>query len=230
MKFNAENVIRYEQYEGVAEKAAREYNENILRKVFEHPDFHFGEGNSADVYFIPDAPNLCIKVISRNKTQKNYEAGRIKILPHNSVQECKLTALAASASTHAIIPMPLFVFEVEVPENDDFLEVICMQRLDAVTVEEVLSGEKPLPEHFDIESFSAQLGGFLSDIHEARIYHQDLHTGNVMIDNKTGALGVIDFGASQQVWGGEEISRVDESCKKDLLKKLRQYLVDNIVH
>lgn len=227
MKFNPENIIVYEQYREKAEQSAREYDEGILRAVFEHPDFHFGEGNSADVYFLPEAPDLCVKVISRNKTKKNYDLGRIKILPHDSVQECKLTALAASSTKNAIIPMPLFVFEVEVEEGDDLLDVICMQRLDAVTVEEVLSGYKPLPKNFNLESFFGQFEKFLDDIHEEGIHHQDLHGGNVMIDNATGGLCVIDFGASKKVWGGEETPKIDESCRKTLMKELRQYVIDN---
>lgn len=227
MKFNPEKVVYYEEFREKAEQAAREYNEQILRTVLESPEFCIGEGTSADVYFIPDAPNLCIKVISRNKTSKNHEAGLIQILPHTSVEECRLTALAASTSTHVRVPKPLFIFEVESPETNDILDIICMQKMDAVTVDEVLSEAKPLPEAFNLESFSEKLELFLNDIHEARLYHQDLHGGNVMIDNKTGEPCVIDFGASYEGWAEEDTLNRDESSKKTLIKKLHQYLVDN---
>ncbi len=76
--------------------------------------------------------------------------------------------------------------------------IIKMERLDAVTLGDVMHHGATLPENFDFEIFFKKLKEYLIAIHlQGKFYHNDFHMGNIMIDKKTGDPRVIDFGKSK---------------------------------
>ncbi|MCX6762199.1 MAG: phosphotransferase, partial [Candidatus Moranbacteria bacterium] len=55
----------------------------------------------------------------------------------------------------------------------------------------------------DLNNFFAELNDFLRILHTNRIYHRDLHEGNIMIDDK-GKPWIIDFGDAVRAFSEEE--------------------------
>ncbi len=109
-------------------------------------------------------------------------------------------------------------------------------------MDDVLQGRADLPVNFDLASFRNDLVDFVQKIHEAGIYHRDLHEGNIMIDKETGEIYVIDFGAASEFYGEPEpgergpyhvmkdgVDRKltsDEAMVKSVVKKLSLTIVN----
>jgi serine/threonine protein kinase len=81
---------------------------------------------------------------------------------------------------------------------------LVMEQLNAVSVRDIFEGKEELPQLFDFESFFKKLEHFVVEMHEAGVYHRDLHEGNIMIDKVTGAPYVIDFGTGIKTFRGDE--------------------------
>jgi serine/threonine protein kinase len=76
------------------------------------------------------------------------------------------------------------------------VRAIAMERLHAVSVEDVLDDRAPLPEAFEYDRFLTALEAYVQELHDRGYYHRDLHAGNILIDRETGMPYVIDFGMS----------------------------------
>jgi serine/threonine protein kinase len=81
-------------------------------------------------------------------------------------------------------------------EITDDLEVLLMETMDAVSVDDLMRKGGLPPDGFDYEKFCAQIQDFIASMHERKLYHRDLHAGNVMVERGTGRPVIIDFGRS----------------------------------
>ena len=82
------------------------------------------------------------------------------------------------------------------------LKYLLMERLNAVSIEDIACGRAEIPESFNFDKFSVSLRKYIEDMHNIfNIYHRDLHEGNIMIDKVTGMPYVIDFGTSKEFYG-----------------------------
>jgi serine/threonine protein kinase len=119
--------------------------------------------------------------------------------------------------------------------TDDF-EVLLMETMDAVSVDDLITKRELPPEGFDHERFCLEIQAFLDSMHSDRLYHRDLHAGNVMIERGTGRPVIIDFGRSglstpddaytEEVRPGQKIHFIqDEQMFRDKVKTpLAEYL------
>lgn len=88
--------------------------------------------------------------------------------------------------------------------SNETVRAIAMERLNAVSIEDVLWGREVLPNAFNIDVFSMALAQYMRFLNEKGIYHRDLHGGNVLIDTQTGMPYVIDFGHATRSIGGDD--------------------------
>lgn len=107
-----------------------------------------------------------------------------------------------SVGTSVKIPRPDARISIQGKESgdgyevaDDF-EVLLMETMDAISVEDLIRTGESLPKNFNYEQFCKDADEFIAKMHEGKLYHRDLHAGNVMIDRTTGSPVIIDFGRS----------------------------------
>ncbi len=176
-------------------------------------------GNSLEDIPVLEAQPLAIQKIVENIAKGRHEdlgqgkAGRViaserlpndicyKIMFPSDQVPPETNDIATEASIQDSIHELGEMFGVKVPEVFYFIQngttrAIAMERFDAITLHDMLSGKEAVPELFDADVFYKSLSSYLQSIHEKGYYHRDLHDRNVMIDKKTGMPRVIDFGSS----------------------------------
>lgn len=188
-----------------------------------------GEGLSARV--IASARNVgqCYKVFFPPERQPS---GTNDIAVEAELQDA-VSKLGPVAGVH----VPSVRFFVK----NKTVRAIAMERIDGVSIKDVLERGAALPPSFDAARFFSSLRSFLNAMHERGYYHRDLHGGNVLIDNETGMPWVIDFGHGTHTISDEGVYQEeivetgrkkvivllsDEEAPKLLEKKLTAYIAD----
>lgn len=143
-----------------------------------------GEGKTATVYICEKDPWSCYKIISTSYYP------RLKV-----DQEMKFMDEAIKLGIR--VPLPIF------STIDGNMEALAMERVNGQSIKEIIEDDLGLPENFDLDNFFTELNDFLRILHTNRIYHRDLHEGNVMIDDK-GKPWIIDFGDASRSFSEEE--------------------------
>jgi serine/threonine protein kinase len=136
-------------------------------------------------------PEICYKIAKAEITPR----GRNSMDVEAELQSIAYDALN-SPSSRIHVPQPFY--------QTDFgsIKLIAMEKLPAKTVDDILRGLGAVPEWLDIDEFCADLEAALDVLHAARVFHRDLHIGNVMLSQATepptsGPHGyIIDFGLS----------------------------------
>lgn len=202
-----------------------------------------GEGQTAEVHHVDINEKHCFKIICRQKhysTVKVSRSGQPLQKYHPLPVEARFLADLQGLDRDVRVPRPYYSVVRKTTDEDEHtfdegeLSVLAMERLDAVSIREIIEGELPLPGNFEIESFFDKLRNFVERMHnERRIHHRDLHWGNVMV-GEGGEPFVIDFGCAahgndEEIYaessGGtltrftKDIDNVDRTERK-----LRQYL------
>ncbi len=99
------------------------------------------------------------------------------------------------------VRVPALIAYIQNEETKD--KYIIMERIMGPSFEDIIERNVALPENYDHTSFWKELNRQLKLMHDANIYHRDLHKGNIMID-KDGGPAIIDFGTAGRSWGSEE--------------------------
>lgn len=102
----------------------------------------------------------------------------------------------------------------QVFDKESKRQYIVMERVNGLSIKDLIREKKDLPENFDLEIFIEKLSRVINAIHESNIIHRDLHAGNVMIDEK-GEPVVIDFGMSS--YGSPHMEKAYE---KEITKRI----------
>jgi|GEM_PF-2136406 len=187
------------------------YEENLCKlaeRIFIDEN-HIGDGNTADVFTIPEMTNVCCKKLNGN------------VNPINSLEEeAKFLEEVGAFSDKVIIPTPVVAIEVkkhvkkrnlrgEIVQASIRENALLMKEIDGVSIEDLLEGrvENPLEflSNFNADVFFADLGDFIDKMHQESIHHRDLHPGNIMIERGTMKPVVIDFGHAAKNHGDENI-------------------------
>ena len=183
-----------------------------------------GQGMTAEVCFLASNDRLCLKIY---KTKVEEVEGLFFLSPED---ELYMQNRASFIKGDARSPKVYCAFEDN--EEKGGLKYLLMERLNAVSVEDVACGRAELPEKFDFDRFSVALKKYIEDMHSFDVYHRDLHEGNIMIDKVTGMPYVIDFGTSKEFYGegdpyevvkGNVVERrtSDEGMIKKVLSRLK---------
>jgi len=103
---------------------------------------------------------------------------------------------------------------VEIMEGKTY-QAILMEQLDAVNLQEIINGRKPVPEKFELDHFFDSLDGFIQDMHsEKDILHNDLEFRNIMVDNETGTPYLVDFGMAEDLSRYDNLTRARKEDKE----------------
>jgi len=175
---------------------------NLLQKFVEEGSRKIGKGLSAEVHYYGENKKACVKIIS----DKTLDSTR-KI--NSSIEEADFQERAFDLIDDVegvIVPKPYFEHEFKNETGDvtEELNVMCMERLNAVSLEEILDYKKDLPTSFNFENFFNNLKKGITRLHENNIHHRDLRPGNVMVDLETGNPCIIDFGLSVESIGEDD--------------------------
>lgn len=146
-----------------------------------------GEGRNAIVYVAEGAAfeNVCLKKI-RPKPE---------LLANTIDQEHQFQIDAKKAGVRT----PLSLVSIE---SDKGIYLI-MERVIGPTAMQVSDDPRLAPPNFDYKTFCEALKLEIQKLHKARIYHRDLHAGNVMIDKNDGLPWIIDYGTAIISDGGD---------------------------
>lgn len=152
-----------------------------------------GLGHAGRVIASVRHPNICYKVMFP-----------LDLLPEgtNDISvETDLQDEISSLGTIAGVRAPkVFSFV-----HDGKLRAITMERLNADTLRDIMSGKVDMPRDFDFDIFFDGLQLFIDSMNEAGYYHRDLHDGNIMVDRDTGMPYVIDFGLATKTSVPEDV-------------------------
>ncbi len=167
-----------------------EYAKNIFIK-----ENIYDSGNFSEIFLSNDAnSNICFKKI------KPF------VKPTNDVwEEADFLNRVHSLSKNSdvMVPKPIFALKAMIKYNKDSRpierQVIAMSFMDAYKMEDVIESKNNarLPDNFDVDKYFSSLRGFVQQMHNNGIYHADLFSRNIMIDKKTSAPVLIDFGESR---------------------------------
>lgn len=216
-------MVHFEELEGVAEKklsttkrveVTPEYGaesderaESIRREfiayvehLHQEGEHLIGKGSLAEVYPLEANANICVKVVNDSKEFGTISPLRVGARFYNSSHiEAQFLSDTQHISKEVGVPKPYYSVEYSIADpkgNMANISALAMERLDAVSIEEVVSGREDMPAAFNSKTFWAHLRDFVTDMHEKHIYHRDFHGGNIMIGKKDGRPYVIDFGAA----------------------------------
>lgn len=170
------------------EKRLHEYL-SLIKETFDNQDNYMDHGGAAKVYSFAER-EVCIKIMKNRHLSQSKEMFNLGNKP--------IVEFALMERLHDFkkggVRSPVAEACVESGESS----MIIMEKLDAVNVQHVLNGSEEMPESFDREKFCESLEEYIDGLHEEKgIAHMDLFPRNVMIDRKTGAAYVIDFGRSE---------------------------------
>jgi serine/threonine protein kinase len=209
-------------------KTFYERNKKIIEKLLEEIKNKLGEGATAEVYFLDSNEEICLKILKPAKE-----------LPYHVPLEQEMNFLSQLQNIDEEVRVPKPYLTADYSENGDenAIRFLLMEKLNALSIRDILEGKGELPAGFSIATFKEKISNFLEKMHEKNIYHRDLHGGNIMIDNKTGDLYVIDFGASVKGFGSDNpYTEVrlkdslsfteDEVNLTELCLTLKKYMVD----
>ncbi len=185
----------------VNEREVLQHVESLLEKQTNQ----IGKGRTAEVHFVETNDKICYKIICRSehfstiqKSSKDSPGSMYHPLP----VEAEYLESLQDIRSDVRVPRPLYTIErhrtgEEVDAiNEERLSILAMERLNAVSVRDVLEDKEPLPQAFNKQRFFEKLRDFFERMHEKSIHHRDAHDGNIMIDRETGEPYLIDFGSA----------------------------------
>ena len=235
--FSPSNIEGVEKDENMEKfnKELDKLTEQLVEDILNHKNGEFlGKGMSASVYLPEQNKEICFKIICYRETAGKGEAlgaairdaSRINvtthILPHDAEQGYLLPDYEGEffSELHEIkddvsVPRP-FSSATYIREDwgkgymiKEHIHILGMERLNAISLEDILEGKAKLPAKYDHDAFFVKLRKFVKKMHEEQhVYHRDLHQGNIMVNIDTGNPHIIDFGKSTR-------DTEDEAYKKD---------------
>lgn len=178
--FKVENVKR------LIDSREAENIEDCILKVELHAN-PIGEGNNATIY-IPENESLQSVCIKKGKEKQ-------MMIFNNIDDECQFQKECKDLK----IRTPLTLLSMTTKEKEDYF---IMERINGYSIKEILKDIKLLPKKFDYETFCKSLTEQIEKMHNNGIYHRDIHSGNIMIDEE-GLPVIIDFGTAVRGSGSD---------------------------
>lgn len=220
--FKLESITENQSVEeNIRDMVRRQYKtaEDLLNDITKR----LGQGMTAEVCFLASNDKLCLKIY-KNKVEE--VEGLFFLSPEDELyMQNKASFIEGEARSPKVY--------CSLEDQEGGLKYLLMERLNAVSIEDVACGRAELPESFDFHKFSVALKKYIEDMHDVfNVYHRDLHEGNIMIDKVTGMPYVIDFGTSKEFYGegdpyeviiGSIVERKtsDEGMIKKVLERLK---------
>lgn len=199
---------------------------SLVKEAFDDQGNYIDHGGTAKVYSFGERA-VCIKIMKDRHLSANKEMYDLGNRP--------IVEFALMEHLHDFkkggVRSPVAEACIESGESS----MIIMEKLDAVNVQHVLNGSEGMPESFNFEKFCGSLEEYIDGLHQEKgIAHLDLFPRNVMIDRKTGAPYVIDFGRSEllnNLSDEEKQKSMDDDWNKydELYLSLESFLENEMV-
>lgn len=177
-----------------------------IGEIVSQGETKIGEGFTATVHSDPENPDICYKVLKHIPRNGFMTASGKTVFVNNVSKEEEYLNKLHEIADEIKVPKPLYSIEVKDTDkikDGNIFQVLAMERLNAYSFREIMEGKKNFPEKFLKEGgnflklFFRKVEKFVEKMHTyTKIYHRDLHTGNIMIDLEEGCPCVIDFGMS----------------------------------
>jgi len=169
-----------------------------------------GFGGNAEILSMPRGPfgGICLK---RLKELTAFQENDLD-------KEFEIQVLANSGEVVTPFSM-LLVEDIETKKK-----FIIMERVRGFSIEDVLQRRKTLPSNFNMDDFFKKLKKQIDKLHSVGVYHRDLRSGNVMINEYLDPV-IIDFGASVVSTSGEAGMSVYEDVVSIYNEKKGQYQI-----
>ena len=188
MKFKEPQVpLKIETAKKIIETSETERLERCIQNHELNAKLH-KQGGNAEIYTSPNPvyKNICLKKIK----------DRPQILYNNVDNEMSFQIKVRALG----IKTPLPLLSVETKDGRKF---ILMEFIKGETVSDILNKPSLLPKKFNYEVFCKAPEEAVAKMHQAGIYHRDLHSKNVMIEKSTGLPVIIDFGTATEGSGSD---------------------------
>ncbi len=181
-----------------------------------------GEGKAAEVYSRTPESISCVKF--------NLSSG----ISFNNI-DMELEILDTLYEAGISVPEPIGIARGE-------FDMLIMEKMEASSLEDYIKGVNrfELPKDFDVDVFFDKCTAEMQKMHDAGVYHRDLHLGNILI-SKEGNPIFIDFGDSKKkylsdedVYKGDSINGFiryipDEDSLKSSKKDFKKYLEEGAI-
>lgn len=180
-----------------------------------------GEGGYATVVASPTDDVIEMPTEVCYKIAKDVYAPDLSSLAKEAEVQEDVFEVLGNLNNNIGVPQPIYLSEI------GNTKVFAMEKLPALSLKDLKDGKGQVPEWFDIDLFCMQLRDFIDQLHEKRLYHRDLHEGNIMIrqSDEEPADGkhsyVIDFGFSDYC-----DDQLENPYQKEVNGKVFTYLED----
>lgn len=222
-----------------------------------------GEGNAANVFY-PEkgSSETCFKIFHdeafpmpksdegisnwrKRMQEKRFPFRPITTLGNRPAEEARITNKARKVLEGNDVKVPFvyahFDLERDFKQHDmeweDKAQVLFMERMNGFDVKTYIEERLSLPEDFNIDIFFKKVRDAVDKLQEQKIYHRDIHWGNIMVLSD-GNPALIDYGFSTDVVFSDEnpfreiktetkeIHRYkdDDDGIEEVEKQLRDYL------
>jgi len=143
----------------------------------EQGGYTLGEGKTAKVCVLENYPEVCLKMVSEKHISKNRVHKEMEFL---------------DMAVNRGLPVPKPICAIETEGGKDYL---FMETVEGFSLKDLVETDliEKLPREFDFKAFFAELDAIVAKMHGEKIFHRDMHKGNVMVDKK-GKPSIIDFG------------------------------------
>ena len=176
--------IDFIEYSGVDESPTDEWLSIIKRQLATKESF-MDSGQGGKVYSINN--RLCAKAVKVNPT--DLVELNMRRFSNSPYQEA-LIHFEISKLRHFGFNCPEFIAYLKGKVDD----VITLEKLNAVKLEDIISGKFKLPEVVTVEQVMDQMKQQVNILHGNGFAHRDLESRNWMVEKETGKVFVIDFG------------------------------------
>jgi tRNA A-37 threonylcarbamoyl transferase component Bud32 len=195
-------------------------------RIYVHLAEGLGHGKTAEVVFVPEYDSqLCFKIIAEKRMEEMYPDSTDRPKFNSPKEESHFLARVQDLPIDVKTPHPICYWKGESDTLGKF-EVLVMERLNAVTVQDILYGQAELPPNFDFPKFKALLTQLPVILQSRGVMHHDITVTNIMIDLDTGLPCIIDFGDAKRLFASEEPTTKDKVAVKDVLSALKNHITN----
>lgn len=175
-----------------------------IETSFGNPQYFVGNGSVAEVYKIPEAPNVCVKYLVNPAMAKEHG--------NNFREESEyLNDMKGFVVDNIRVPNLLFY------HTSDFGTCFGMENIDGKSINLITENPESIDyldviKKQDMKDVLSRMRNFILEMHkEKKIVHRDLTARNIMVD-RNGNWYVIDFGRAKRIEIGDSSTERSEEA------------------